>query len=754
MATFYLDPQGGNDANDGTTFANRWKTVINGATAARTAPGDTIRIIESPAKTDTGINATFTNKSDTVTLDSALNVLITDCETNWTASANVTATTSTARKSGSNSVQLAIAAGFTTGKVAYFDLGSNQNYSAYQGITFWMEANVAQVAGNLQIKLCSDTTGDVAVDTLSLPYVPLPITAVWVPYYIDKGSALGSAIRSIAVYAVADPGTLTIKLDNISTVKAKGSSQTDNLNLTSLIASTSTGVFFPIRSINGTTVKTDFDPLALLSGTAARGWGGTTGSYDLYKQEVTRVDVTVGFFAAMMLCQEAGTAGNPITYSGGWNQSDMSAQTGETWLDGLHGYSLGWGNSGRNYLNFEKLNGVRWYSAYSLSGANCNIGDTKVAGCQSHAIDLGTVTDMTVGNIEMAGTRASAIRAASSLRVTIGNVTANGWGTFSSTGAVSLETNTRMIKIGNCDLRNSLAFGIGYDDVYGLIVGNITARDLDSGVMNQSIGWEVCARLTVGDVDAEACGTNGFRFPGPYQHYNRWGTLNVRNGINGIYGVPGHSSRVKAILTSGNSSAGWNNLISGNWPGGGGKIKTSNVTDSTKYADSAAIGTKAQGHYITTRNYENVVGAHRIQYGSHATPAALVTPETGANRHTASGTGWKLAILHAYYTDSFPLRHRLGTIYVAANALVTLRLWVNRSNTNLVVRLAQPNLQIQGVTAEVVDTAAGSAGTWEELEVTFTPTENGIIQPELRAYSSDGVTTYTCYFDDMTITQA
>ncbi len=37
MSTFYLDFEGGNDANDGTTFANRWKTINTGATAARVA---------------------------------------------------------------------------------------------------------------------------------------------------------------------------------------------------------------------------------------------------------------------------------------------------------------------------------------------------------------------------------------------------------------------------------------------------------------------------------------------------------------------------------------------------------------------------------------------------------------------------------------------------------------------------------------------------------------------------------------------
>lgn len=62
MATYYLDYEGGNDANDGLSFANRWKTMTSGATAARIAPGDTIRIMGSPNPTSLGIGATWTGE--------------------------------------------------------------------------------------------------------------------------------------------------------------------------------------------------------------------------------------------------------------------------------------------------------------------------------------------------------------------------------------------------------------------------------------------------------------------------------------------------------------------------------------------------------------------------------------------------------------------------------------------------------------------------------------------------------------------
>ena len=48
MSTFYIDLDNGSDAADGTTWANAWKTVTGGATAARIAPGDIIRISKTP----------------------------------------------------------------------------------------------------------------------------------------------------------------------------------------------------------------------------------------------------------------------------------------------------------------------------------------------------------------------------------------------------------------------------------------------------------------------------------------------------------------------------------------------------------------------------------------------------------------------------------------------------------------------------------------------------------------------------------
>lgn len=57
MAIFYIDFVNGNDDNDGSSWALAWKSLTNGATAARIAPGDEIRIAKSPDPTSLGQTA-------------------------------------------------------------------------------------------------------------------------------------------------------------------------------------------------------------------------------------------------------------------------------------------------------------------------------------------------------------------------------------------------------------------------------------------------------------------------------------------------------------------------------------------------------------------------------------------------------------------------------------------------------------------------------------------------------------------------
>ena len=410
MATYFLDVEGGNDANDGTTFANRWKTINSGATAARIAPGDTIRVMASEDPTSLGINVTFTNNSPTLTLASALTSLITNCDTAWTASANVTCTADTSRYlTSTGCARQAIAAGFTTGKVAYLGLGSAVDFSAYQGITFGIIAsNTPPADGTFELKLCSDTTGDTPVDTFSI--TGHRGVLVWERMHIDKGSALGASIQSIALYATVDPGAIDIYLDNINATKAVGA---DCLNLTTLIGKNNgaDGGWDPIRAINGTTVTIDTAGAATNSpASVAPGFYGTTSTETGYIRKPIRIEVNAATDWGTI--QDSGTAGSLITFSGGWNRTDMTTQTGDTYIDS--GAEIGRMIAMKPYTTVDKIHPVRFnIGIFASSQSNWSLGDVRpimcAAGVSSTSVENIDITSLIsngcLNSIDVSGAR-------------------------------------------------------------------------------------------------------------------------------------------------------------------------------------------------------------------------------------------------------------------------------------------------------------------------------------------------------------
>ena len=364
---FYLDYENGNDSNDGSTWALAWKTITSGATAARIAPGDIIRIAKSPAPTSIG-NATWTNLSKTVTLATAQTANIEMCETAWTASTNVTASASTTRKEGSYAASLAIADAFTTGKVAYKSFTA-LDLSSYQKISFWIQNSAAIASATVfKVVLCSDTTGDTIVDTFWIPAIPS--TGRWLPLTLikDGGGNLGSSIQSIAVYANSDPGTITLLLDDFIACTTNG------LNLQSLISKNSaeqggTEGWYGIQSINGTTVLLDTDTNTAAN--AGRGYSGTTETVTTYKRETIKTALASSSTTAVQEVQDTGTSGSNIEFQGGWNTA-TTVQDGETFFDGLNGNGYGLYLNSKSYITFNYLNVYRYYYGIYFYFSNNN----------------------------------------------------------------------------------------------------------------------------------------------------------------------------------------------------------------------------------------------------------------------------------------------------------------------------------------------------------------------------------------------
>ena len=331
MATLYLDLEAGSDAADGTSFANRKKTLAGASAIAQ--PGDTVRIMASTTPNSLGVDGTFAKGSTTITLASAVNAAIDTGETAWTASASVTTTTSTTRKQGSLSTSIAPAAGFTTGLAAYKALGGATDFSSYQQISFWFQ-QTSGTLGGFDIKLCSDAAGATPVDTLSVPAAV--VLNGWNRVTINKGSALGASIQSVAFYVTTDSGAQTYILDNIVACKAPGTGELSHKTLIGKANSLGAGgddseTWYAIRAIEGTTVTLDLLNSSNAGSTTNGRYWGTSETVTAYSLFPSYVPTSV--VSADLQWTAGGTDTQTMTISGGWDRTDMTTQgTGQTWL--------------------------------------------------------------------------------------------------------------------------------------------------------------------------------------------------------------------------------------------------------------------------------------------------------------------------------------------------------------------------------------------------------------------------------------
>ena len=737
MATFYLDFENGNDANDGTTFANRWKSITSGATAARTAPGDTIRIMGSPAPTSLGQTAVWTsqalqatksvtastnatpisincpshgyNTGDTVvitnhttntnangtweitstgantfTLDGSVGngtgtgtgtvrlrsnsrVKLTTAVTQniastgpgraaWTTVASVTATLSTTTKEHRDSDSIAIAAGFTTGRAAYWPTGTI-DLSGYQQVSFWIQQTTGTVgaAGAVDLRLCSDVAGATAVNTISIP--ALGSTGRWMPVTVDLATNLGSSIQSIALYVNTDNGAQTFLLSNI--IACKASSAADSLTLTSLIGKNTTGeTFWGIQSINGTRVMLDADTNANPTSTSVRGYYGTSETVTTWKRETIKLGPAASSSTALQTIQESGTDGSPITYSGGWDRTAMSTQTLETWLDGVNGngYLV---TCARDFIGIDTLAGIRANRIISVAGKRNNL--RVIAANNNSSSCFAGLSGTNYGNV-----------------FELEHGCANGAGSvFEIISGARVE-----IKIKNLVSNNNQVLDVGT----GLVVFSLNSISGNAVIANNTTRAASLPNGTVKNVQF------------------RDNTESIALGAGPLLNL------VDCLLDD---------------------------------ATEVSLIESTQG-IVASHNHDQTSGNHKIFMSG-----ALISSATD-QRKTASGISWKIQPTATYRSSTWPVTLSLAKVACAANSAVTIKAWMYRNNAGLTMRLVCKGGQIAGVASDVTASVT-TTNAWEEETITFTPTETGVVEITAEAW---GGTTFSGWVDDMTISQA
>ena len=721
-------------------IGGRWKNITTGATAVRTIPGDTIRMMGSPAPTSLGQTAVWTSQAlqapkvitsiasatpasvtstahgystgDTIVITGTTNdnynatfeitvtgvntftlngsvadgastggtarlrnntrVLLTTALTQTIASTGPSSTTGSGRriwtasssvtcgfgvgKEGRSSDNINIAAGFTTGLAAYWPTPSSLDLSGYQQVSFWIQQTSGTIgaAGAIDLRLCSDTAGVTAVNTISIPN--LAVAGRWMPVTVDLGTNLGSSIQSIALYINTDNGAQVFQVNNI--IACKASSAADSLTLTSLIGKNTTGeTFWGIQSINGTRVMLDSETNALPTSTSVRGYYGTSETVTTWKRETIKLGPAATSATALQTVQESGTDSNFIAYSGGWDRTAMSTQTLDTWLDGVNGFGAGI-TTDVSFVRLLKIAGSRFNTFLSF-GANSFAASTE-------------------------------------------NISGNN----NSTTAVSLSGRLHSISANHIVANN---FGIFSSD----------AQSFKDIVIQ-------------------------------YASYS--------NSTSGATVVPAINSQVK-IAASSNSAQG----MGVNGSSNGGIVYDSSFTDNTIDVSMSGLAgaisyrncffgssnelsfvTANTGNIVSSQNHDQTANNHKIFI-----TGALISSATD-QRHTASGISWKIQPTSANRSSVWPVTFSLAKVACSANNLVTIKAWMYRDNAGLTMRLVCKGGQLAGVASDVTASVT-TTNAWEEETITFTPTETGVVEITAEAW---GGTTFSGWVDDMTISQA
>lgn len=110
---------------------------------------------------------------------------------------------------------------------------------------------------------------------------------------------------------------------------------------------------------------------------------------------------------------------------------------------------------------------------------------------------------------------------------------------------------------------------------------------------------------------------------------------------------------------------------------------------------------------------------------------STATDRSGAD---AGEVMWRGTITSSDRNSTFPLKLPLRGFAVSANEARTLTVWMRKGHaTNVAMKLVLPGGQIAGVASDVVATKASDT-SWENVSINFTPTEAGVVVPEVWLY--------------------
>ena len=122
------------------------------------------------------------------------------------------------------------------------------------------------------------------------------------------------------------------------------------------------------------------------------------------------------------------------------------------------------------------------------------------------------------------------------------------------------------------------------------------------------------------------------------------------------------------------------------------------------------------------------------------------------DRSGATGKMWRLVLTSSNRDATYPLDLPVAQFPYASSGLVTVTAWMKKSHaTNCNGRLRIKGGQITGYSSNLTATLADNTN-WQELTITFTPTDAGVF--EVEALAEYVTANANVYIDEVTVTQA
>jgi hypothetical protein len=782
VATYYIDPANGNDANNGSTWALAWKTITFGATAARTAAGDTIRIAKSPVPTSLGqaqwkgytsasvpsttaVTATANNGSGLIRITSASHGLVTGDV------AQIVSVTGTVEANGMWLVTYVSATQFDLQNSAYVNAwvsGGTVRRSTHRAVILstactktidncdvsWTPG--AQTTSSLTQGTAKEGSGSIAIITAATCNANQILAYHGLPASIDLSGYQQISFWLRGETAVVATGELQIRL--YSDAACTTLVETLSINTTLTI-----GDWIPIVVNKGSALSATVQGIAVYTTVAKNANTFYVDNFIACKAASSADSLTL-----LSLISKNSTAKGTTSSVGYGNEAWVAPQSIKDTiiiLDGQTQYDEITFPTGRGYYGttetvttykretFTKTDGAggRIYTTYCCDlqegGADGNPitytggwntattvqdGETFFDGGSIATVVMWNRANLTFDNISTTrGAYGWFITNGTCYGITVSGTNCNnhnnGWfpdmgymmsGTFHNTSYCWYGSNLGYSG-GNSYMRQRLTVYKANSNIVSPCYSNMYIPNSELTI------YEACNN----DMGVSISGDNQRVHIGYVNYIANYGLI-LSGCQNCVFtGVIGSSCSYGAINMQ---YAGPGNNYFNNMTLGTTTLYQSYIQDNCK-------------NYFT--RYNNTANDHRIFNGGYAT----IQTDT-IYRHSATGPCWKLAFSDSSRNAFYPVNLVIARIACVANKLVTVRAWFMKTGaTQIGGKMLIRGKQIAGLESDIEVTKANDT-VWQLLSLSFTPTASGVVEVEALAWYISS-TSYGIYVDDISVYQ-